>query len=348
MTTRHKLVVDVRARARAWCITDDAVGELNAATPADWDVVVAETETSSDGDGGAAPPQAVLNAITDAEVYFGFGISRVLFNAAPKLRWVHTATAGIASLLFDEMMGRDVALTNSAKIYGPTMAEHVLGGVLFFLRSFDQAVEGQRQHRWEKPEMTGAASLMRELSGSHVLIVGAGGIGTEIAMRMSALGAVCTGIRRRESLGAPPGFQRIRGWSTEALEEELPRADIVILSAPFTRETNGLLNASRMALLRNGAIVVNVARGALVDEQALAQALNSGRIRGAFLDVVMGEPLDPQSPLWGQRGVFLTPHVAAVAPATFWKREMELFLENWQRYRSGQPLRNLVDKQAGY
>ncbi len=347
MRSRSKLVLDVRARAHAWGVTPGALRDLADASPPDWDVVVAESETSSDGDGGAPPDSSVVREIADAEIYFGFGISRQLFNVARELKWVHTATAGVASILFDEMLASDVILTNSARIYGPTMAEHVLGGVLFFLRSFDKAVEGQAAHRWEKGTLTGVESTMRELSGSHVLIVGAGGIGSEIAVRMSAMGAHCTGFRRRAELGTPPGFVRVRGFSPAALEEELPQADIVILAAPSTRETSGLLNASRIALLRRGAIVVNVARGALVDEQALAGALDSGRIRGAFLDVVSGEPLDPQSPLWNQRGVFLTPHVAAVAPS-FWKREMALFLDNWQRYRSGLPLRNIVDKQAGY
>ena len=227
--------------------------------------------------------------IADAEIYFGFGINRELFLAAKQLKWVHSASAGVGGVLFDEMVSSEVMLTNSAGIYGPTIAEHVLGGVLHFLRSFDYALEAQRTATWKKGELTGGVSPMRELAGSSVLIVGAGGIGSEIARRMEALGAKCVGVRRRQELGTPAGFQRIAG--PETLDEELGKADIVIVAVPATRETAAMLTRRRIALLRRGAIVVNVARGSLLDESALMEALRDGRIRGAFLDVTSAETI---------------------------------------------------------
>jgi phosphoglycerate dehydrogenase-like enzyme len=160
------------------------------------------------------------------------------------------------------------------------------------------------------------------------------------------LGARCIGVRRRPDLGVPRGFERVVG--PDGLDAELPRADIIVLTTPLTPATGTLLTGARIDCLQPGAIVVNVARGALVDESALIERLEHGTLRGAVLDVFREEPLPPTSPLWGMRQVLLTPHVAAISPRRFWERELELFLDNWVRYRRGDPLRNLVDKDAGY
>src|SRR4030095_2366950 len=130
--------------------------------------------------------------------------------------------------------------------------------------------------------------------------------------------------------------------------DELAHADIVVLTTPLTPSTGTLLTSARLDCLPVGAIVVNVARGALLDESALIDRLDRGTLRGAVLDVFREEPLPPSSPLWGFRQVLLTPHVAAISPRRFWERELELFLDNWARSRRGDPLRNLVDKDAGY
>jgi phosphoglycerate dehydrogenase-like enzyme len=252
----------------------------------------------------------------------------------------------VGSVLFEPLVRSDVILTNSAGVYATAIADHAIGGILYFMRSFDVALEGQRQRRWLKDDLASERSTMREVSGSRVLIVGTGGIGSEIAVRLSAMGATCVGVRRRPGLGAPRGFGRVAG--IESLDRELAGADVVVLASAATPETVGLLDRRRIALLGRGAIVVNVARGSLLDEAALCVALREGRIRGAFLDVFATEPLDRENPLWDQPGLFISPHVSGVSPAGFWRREMALFIENWRRYRQGAPLRNLVDKQAGY
>jgi phosphoglycerate dehydrogenase-like enzyme len=153
-------------------------------------------------------------------------------------------------------------------------------------------------------------------------------------------------VRRRPERGAPPGFARVVG--PDALDDELPRADVVVVAAPATGETRGLLTAARLDLLPAGAIVVNVGRGSLVDEHALVERVRDGRLRGAALDVFAEEPLPTANPLWGEPSVLITPHVAAVSPRRFWDRAMALVLDNWARYRAGEPLRNTVDKRAGY
>lgn len=147
-------------------------------------------------------------------------------------------------------------------------------------------------------------------------------------------------------LAPPPAFDAVIGL--EALEAELPTTDVLVLAAPLTPETRALLSAERMDCLPAGAVVVNVARGALLDEEALAQRLARGQIRGAVLDVFEEEPLPATSPLWALRNALVTPHVAYVSPRLFWRRALDLFLDNWARYTRGEPLRNVVDKHAGY
>jgi phosphoglycerate dehydrogenase-like enzyme len=287
-----------------------------------------------------------MQQIPKADVYLGFGIPRPLYLAAKRLRWVHSAAAGVGNALYAEMLAGDVILTNSAGVHAIPIAEYIVAGVLYFFRGLDISVEQQRRSEWNKLPFVGEESPLREVGGACVLIVGTGGIGSEAARRLSALGGRCVGVRRRTSLGAPDGFERV--ISFESIDAELPSADVVVLAAPLTEYTNGILSERRLDLLRPSAIVVNVARGALVDETALIERLRSGRIRGAALDVFQEEPLASDSPLWQLRSALVTPHVSPVSPGRFWARELDLFLDNWRRFVRGEPLRNLVDKQAGY
>jgi phosphoglycerate dehydrogenase-like enzyme len=314
--------------------------------PADWQLYMVHASTYSDGDGGGRPSQEVLQAASDAEVYFGFGLSQELFAAAKGLRWVHSAAAGVTALLFPGMKASPVMLTNSAGTMGETIAEHVLGGVIYLVRSLDVAVDLHRAGRWDKEPFVGPAARVRELSECRALIVGTGGIGAGVARRFAACNVACTGVRRRPDLPGPPGFSRIVGF--DRFEAELPSADILVLAAPLTPDTRGLMDARRLDCLPREAIVVNVARGSLLDEDALAERVASGALRGAVLDVFHEEPLSPASPFWKLPQILLTPHVAAVSPRRFWERELSLFIDNWGRYRAGEPLKNLVDKEAGY
>jgi phosphoglycerate dehydrogenase-like enzyme len=340
------LAVDLAAVSRNWSLPASGEAAIRQAAPAGWEVRFVRAPTSSDGDGPARPSAEALEAIREAEVYLGFGISRPLFTAGPRLRWVHSAAAGVGAALFPEMLASDVVLTNSAGVHAVPIAEYVAGGVLYLLRGFDIAVGQQRAARWDKRPFTADDSPVRELGECRALIVGAGGLGTEIARRLAAFGARCVGLRRRPTLGAPEGFGRVAGL--DALDAELPHADILVLAAPLTPETRGIMTAARLGRLPSGAIVVNVARGALLDEGALAREVASGRLRGAVLDVFAEEPLPPGSELWGLRSILLTPHVSPVSPGRFWDRALALFLDNWRRYLEGAPLRNVVDKQAGY
>lgn len=340
------LVLDLAATSRNWALPPDAEEAIRSAAPSSWRIHTVHAPTSSDGDGAPTPSAEALNAIAGAEIYFGFGITRPLFLAARRLRWVHSAAAGVRGALFPEMIASPVVLTNSAGIHAIPIAETVVGGLLYLVRGLDMAVEQQQKGRWDKTRFVATDSVLRELGDCRVLIVGTGGIGSEVARRVAAFGARCIGVRRQPARGAPPGFDRVVG--PDAIDDELPHADVIVLAAPLTEATSGVLDAARIGRLKAGAMVVNVARGALLDEDALAEAVASGRIRGAVLDVFREEPLAADSPLWQLRSVLIIPHVSPVSPGRFWPRQLELFLGNWRRYLDGEPMRNVVDKNAGY
>lgn len=342
----RRLVLDLAATSRNWALTPAGEATIRAEAPPGWEVAVVRAPTSSDGDGPQGASREALALISEAEAYFGFGITAELLGAARRLRWVHSAAAGVGNVLKSGIAEQDVHLTNAAGIHSIPMAEFVIGGLLHFMRGFDVAIDQQRRGEWDKSFFVADDSPLRELGDCEVLIVGTGGIGQATATRLACFGARCTGVRRRPTLGIPPGFSAVVGM--DQFEAALPQAQVLILAAPLTSETAQLMTRDRLGQLPRGAIVVNVARGALMDEQAVADLLAEGWLRGAVLDVFSEEPLRADSPLWSLRSALVVPHVSPVSPGRFWPRSLDLFLDNWRRYSDGQPLRNLVDKQAGY
>lgn len=339
-------MVDLAASSRNWALRPEGEARLRAEAPAGWEIAVVRSPTSSDGDGPKGASEESRRLIADAEVYFGFGFTADLLHAAHRLRWVHSAAAGVGSVLASGVAASDILLTNSAGIHGPPIAEFVIAGILHFLRGLDVAIAQQRRGEWSKRFFVAEDSPLREISECRVLIVGTGGLGGESARRLAGLGATCVGVRRRPELGAPEGFAAVVGQ--DGLDEELPKADVLVLAAPFTADTSELMTRERLMRLPKGAIVVNVARGALLDEDAVADLLEDGRLRGAVLDVFREEPLPASSRLWSLPNALIMPHVSPVSPRRYWPRQLDLFLANWHRYDRGEPLLNLVDKTAGY
>ena len=319
--------------------------QLRSAAPAGWEVVIVEATSLSKGEGTNQPSAETLASMHTAEVYFGVGVSPSILEAAPALRWVHSAAAGVTGALTPALRASGVRMTNSAAVYAEGIADTVLAGVLHFVRGLDYAVHQQAESRWDQTPFTNALRPMREINQCRVLVIGAGGIGSAVAVRFSALGCTCVGIRRRPELGVPAGFARVA--SPSALASEMHAADVVVLAAPMTPSTDTLLNADLLALLPPEAIVVNVARGGLIAEHALLEALDAGRLRGAVLDVFNVEPLPPTSPLWRHPRVLVTPHVSGVTPKR-WERALGLFQDNWRRWVADEPLLNVVDFDAGY
>ena len=344
MTTPRRLVLDLASQRPLWRPPETFLRALAAAAGDAWRVESVAAANDSDGDGAGGSPEAVAVA-AGAEIYIGWGIPEAVLEAGRgTLRWVHSAAAGVSGSLGAALRQSGVVFTNSAGVHAEPIAEWVLAAVLHFFRAMDLAAAAQRERRWAKAELTGLPSPFRELAGSRVAVYGLGGIGRAVAARLAALGAAVRGVRRRPALGGPAGIPVVGpGQATWALEG----AAALVVAAPLTGHTRAAIGAAELALLAHGAVVVNVSRGAVVDEAALLAALGSGKLRGAALDVFEREPLPPEHPFWGHPRVLVHPHVAA-ATAGFWAREQALVLENWTRYREGRELLNVVDTGAGY
>ena len=344
----RRLVVHLREHRPLYSIPDWALDAIRAELPGGWETVVVDEPADGRGDGGVESPE-VLRAVRGAEVYLGFGVPAPLFEAATappegRLRWAHTASAGVGASLHAAMRESDVVLTNAAGIYAEPMADTVLAMILHFARGLDVAVRAQAERRWNKEPFEVADTPVRELADQTVGIVGLGGIGRAVARRAVALGMTTLATRRSGTEG-PEGVEVLSGEG--ALHRLLPRADYLVLCVPQTEETRGLAGARELAMLPDGAVVINVARGGVVDEEALVDGLRDGRLRGAGLDVFAREPLPESSPLWHLPNVLVTPHVSGASPR-FWRRQTDLIVENLRRYLRGETLRNTVDKRAGY
>ena len=282
--------------------------------------------------------------IGDAEIAFCAQVHPEQLAVARRLRWIHSPAAGIGSMLYPEMVRSPVVITNSRGLAAETIAEHVVGVTLAMFRRLHVAVRRQVESRWAQDEIASGAPN-RSLAGSRVLIVGLGAIGRAVGAKLALLGATVAGIRRRPDGELPAGIVRVDG--SERLHELLPSFDVVVICAPQTAQTNHLIGAPELSLMRRDALLVNVSRGKLVDEAALTEALRSRRIGGAALDVFEHEPLAADSPLWTSPNVLITPHTSGFRP-DHWDAVTGLFAENLRRFEAGQALLNVVDKHAGY
>lgn len=296
---------------------------------------------------GADDPETLAHEAAAAEVFYGWRFPPELLPRAPALRWIQSASAGVEGLLSPTLIERGIALTNGAGIAANAIAEQAIAVMLAFCRNLHVALRLQVDARWDRPAvMAGAGTLLREFRGSRVAVLGLGPIGRTIAEDAAALGATVRGLRRHPpTTPPPPPYDAVVGPS--GLDAVLGWADFVVLAVPYTAETDGLIGRRELGLMRPEAYLINVARGSVVDEEALADALGRGGLAGAALDVFATEPLPAGSPLWRLPNVILTPHVAGATPH-YLERALELFVENLRRYLAGRRLRNLVDSQLGY
>jgi phosphoglycerate dehydrogenase-like enzyme len=359
--TLRRAVLDMKDHRPVWAMPAWVPEEIRAALPPDWELIVIDDPTDGSGDGAARVSPSVLSAVRDAEIYFGYGIPAEILDGGPGLRWVHSGAAGVGGSLHDTMKASEVVFTNSAGIHAPPMAETVLAMILYFGRGIDFAVANQRQGRWSTDPFYDTSAPPVELSESTVGIVGYGGIGREVARRVASLGARVVAVKRTPAKAGEADLVPVAGGGQlrdrielvhgpSGLDAVLQESDIVVVAAPDTPETRGSIDAAAFARMRPGAIFINVARGHLVVEEALLEALRSGRLRGAGLDVVAKEPLPDGHPLWGFDNVLITPHVSAVSQG-FWRRETDLIVRNLGRHLTGAPpaeWENVVDKTAGY
>jgi phosphoglycerate dehydrogenase-like enzyme len=286
----------------------------------------------------------VKDELPDTDILVGFSIRPEQFAAARKLKWIHSTAAGVGQLMFPELRRSGVIVTNVSGIHATPMAEHVLGVLLALARRFPDCFRGQREGRWVQQQLWDAPVRPRDLHGQTLLLVGLGAVGKEIARLAKPLGMKIWAVTR-SGRGDSQLAERILP-ATE-FERVLPEADFVVLCAPETPETRRMIGARQLAAMKLSAYLVNIARGTLIDEAALADALSKQIIAAAALDVTEEEPLPPESPLWKLDNLFLTPHMSGVSES-LWPRQTELLLENLERWFSGRDLINRVDLERGY
>jgi phosphoglycerate dehydrogenase-like enzyme len=285
---------------------------------------------------------ALRRLLPAADVAFTPFVDRDVFASASRLRWVQSPAVGVGSLMFPELLASPVILTSARGIRARSMAEHVLGVTIALARLLPASLRAQASHRWAQEELEAET---RTLYGQCMGIVGLGAIGLEVVKIAAPFGFRITAIRRRAGEPPPQGVEAV--WTPDRLPDLLAQSDVVVLAAPHTPETKRLLGRAQIDRMKRGALLVNVARGKLVDDEALVEALRAGRIGGAALDVFSQEPLDPSSPYWDLPNVIVTPHTSG-AMQDYWTPLVALFADNLRRFEKGEPLLNVVDKVAGY
>ena len=286
---------------------------------------------------------ALRPEVGDARVLFNWlgakeELSRIL-TLAPKLEWMHARWAGLDRMLFPELVESPVQLTNGSGVFSPPLAEFTILGALYFAKDVPRLLRAKADRRWELYDM-------EEVSRQTMGIVGHGDIGRAIAWRAKALGMKVLALRRDPAPRA--GDEHVdRVYATEDIRAMLPECDYVAVAAPLTPGTKGLIGEAEFAVMKPDAIIINVGRGPVIDEPAMIEALQSGKIRGAALDVFDAEPLPPDNPLWSMDNVLISPHTADHT-RTWLDESMDQFLDQFARWRKGEPLKNVVDKRAGY
>jgi phosphoglycerate dehydrogenase-like enzyme len=326
------LVINFNDERPIWAVTNEAVERIRAALPSGWNLLRLNQPVSSKGDGATRTTAEALAAVKEAEIYIGTGFPVDLLRASQEtrtLRWIHTGAAGVKSLLYPEMLGSDVILTNSAGIHAEPMAETVLAFVLYFARGLDFAIRSQSQSKWDQGPFESVDGLVSEIAGKTLGVIGYGGIGRESTRRAEALG------------------MRILRTRRDSIEKILRESDCVLISLPSTSETHHMIGRNELALMKPSAVLINVSRGEVIDEEALIGVLQRNALRGAALDVFEKEPLPETSTLWTLPNVLILPHVSATT-SRFWERQADLIVDNIGRYNRGVPLRNVVDKKRGY
>ena len=282
-------------------------------------------------------------AVEDAEVIFTWGAKRdtmeKLLARAKNLKWIHSRSAGLDSLLFPALVESPVPLTNGRGVFSQSLGEFAIAGALFFAKDFRRMLRNQEAGRWEQFNV-------HELRGATMGIVGYGDIGRAIAERAKCMGMRVLALRRNPKLSEGDAHVD-HVYGLEQLNEMLPECDYVTAAAPLTPETKSLIGAVAFAAMKKTAVIINVGRGPVIDEPAMLEALSSGQIRGAALDVFTVEPLPEGHPFYKMENVLLSPHCSDNTQ-DWLDQAMLFFYQNLERFHKGEPLLNVVDKRRGY
>jgi D-2-hydroxyacid dehydrogenase (NADP+) len=282
--------------------------------------------------------------IVDAEIVVAWSIRPEQVRAATRLRWIHSPAAAVHQLMFPEFVDREIILTNAREVHGPVVAEHVIALIFALAKKIPGSARLQEKHLWGQQILWDELPRIREVAGATAGVVGLGSIGRPVVKSAKALGMRVIAVREHTEKGREDADEV---FGPDRIDEIFRQADYIVLAAPVTDRTRAIANAERLALMKSGACLINVGRGPLVEEAALASALREKRIGGAALDVFPQEPLPSDSPLWDVPNLLITPHTAALT-GKLWERHYALFSENLRRYRNDEPMLAVVDKRKGY
>ena len=269
--------------------------------------------------------------------YGGVDEALVTIEQHLSLQWVHTRAAGVTPTLLEACRARGLILTNGSGAHGSAIAEYVICALLCLYKRVPELLESQQRGAWPSD------LRLDELRGKTVGILGLGSLGRACARLLIPFGARLIGLRR--TAAAVPEIEEV--YATSDLLAVLPRLSALVIAAPLTDATRGLIGRRELSLLGPEAVLVNVGRGPILDEEALADALSAGRLHGAALDVFSAEPLAPESPLWSAPNLIMSGHRADATPQTA-MRELEVFTANLERWIAGTHLDNVVDLEQGY
>ena len=324
------VLISIQQPVRQWQIPRDGVEVLRRRFP-DIDFIHATTdEQRADG-------------LKRCDVAYTWILRAQELQDAPHMKWIQTSAVAVETLCLPELFDRGIAVSNTRGVQAIPIAEHVMAVLLAFAKQIPFALEHQRDAKWAQNEFVDRR-MPWLLKGKTLGVIGVGTIGSEIAARASAFGMTVIAMRRR--VGAPvAGIDRIFG--PEQLYQFLKQCHVLVIAAPLTPETLSLLGAAQFVQLPRGAIVINVGRAKIIDTGALIDALKSGHLGGAALDVFPEEPLPPNHPLWKAPNVILTPHTSGFRQG-HWDEVIELFAENIERFQRGEPLKFRVDPDLGY
>lgn len=312
---------------------------LQQAAPG-WEFRFRGTDTLVCAPQEALPGQPVTQEDVDwAQVILG-NVPAAMLHGSPVLEWLQTNSAGVEPYIQPGVLAGDTLLTNATGAYGLAIAEHMLGMLLELFKKLELYRDAQKSGAWQ------SQGAVKAVYGSTVLVLGMGDIGGEFAARCKALGAKVIGVRRSPR-PCPEYADEVH--LLEDLDSLLPQADVVAVTLPGTDATRGLMSRERLAKMKEGAVLLNVGRGFIVDTEALCDALERGHLSGAGVDVTDPEPLPPTHRLWNIPTAVVTPHISGFYHLReTHERIVGIFLENLRHFQAGEPLRNLVDFATGY
>lgn len=325
-------------------LSDDNIRELQKINP-DLKIVNGSpghvtrvTRITADAPESGPARDFLLREMADAEVYVG-NPSREVIQAGKRLKWVQVAQAGVELYLYPELVNSDIVVTNYRAVASPGIADHAFGMLLAITRNLNYFISTRTDEEWRRQPYG-----LLELEGKTALVIGMGGIGSHVARRAHGFGMKVIGVDDKD---LPPNPHAEKIVYPDRLDGVLPAADVVFMCAPDTTAAHKMMGSRQFRLMKPKSYFICVSRGGLYDTDALVEALETGKLAGAGLDVTDPEPLPKGHPLWKFSNVVITPHVATQCDGEF-PRQMELLKDNLARFAKGERLRNMVDKRKGY